>query len=258
MAVKESTHWYDRDGLPHYKVIGANGKERNTTLRDARKLDLLPSVTSIIKTAAAPGLEQWKINQACLACLTLPKVPGESLDQFMKRAKQDAVEQAVQAAARGTEIHAAIESGFATGAVSTEYAAALRELTKLFPDADPDGWVAEASFSVDVFGGKVDLYQYDPHSRNLIVVDFKTKEFIKDSDPKKLVYDEHGMQLAAYAVLIDENMPQEVDTVNRVSIFIDRTNTSCVKSYLWDNESGKRHWKMFENLLNYWYLMKNF
>ena len=29
----ESGHWYTREGEPMYTIIGANGKERNTTLR---------------------------------------------------------------------------------------------------------------------------------------------------------------------------------------------------------------------------------
>ena len=63
----ESGHWYDRDGKPAYTVIGKNGKERNTTLRDAREKDLVTSVTTILKVAAAPGLERWKQEQVLLA-----------------------------------------------------------------------------------------------------------------------------------------------------------------------------------------------
>ena len=33
----EAGHWYDHDGKPMYTIVGANGKERNTTLRDAKK-----------------------------------------------------------------------------------------------------------------------------------------------------------------------------------------------------------------------------
>ena len=39
----ESGHWYTQEGDPMYTIIGANGKERNTTLRDAKKEKLVPS-----------------------------------------------------------------------------------------------------------------------------------------------------------------------------------------------------------------------
>ena len=44
----ESGHWYDKEGEPRYTIIGANGKERNTTLRDAKKKGYVPSVTSVL------------------------------------------------------------------------------------------------------------------------------------------------------------------------------------------------------------------
>ena len=34
---QETGHWYDKDGNSQYTIVGANGKERNTTLRDARE-----------------------------------------------------------------------------------------------------------------------------------------------------------------------------------------------------------------------------
>ena len=45
----ESGHWYTRGGEPAYTVTGKNGKERNTTLRDARTMNLVPSVTTVLK-----------------------------------------------------------------------------------------------------------------------------------------------------------------------------------------------------------------
>ena len=54
----EAGHWYTKDGVPAYTVIGKNGKERNTNLRDAREHSLVPSVTTIINVAAKHGLDR--------------------------------------------------------------------------------------------------------------------------------------------------------------------------------------------------------
>ena len=57
----ESGHWYDSaTGEPRYTIIGANGVERPTTLRDARVHKLVPSVTTITACAARFQLEKWK------------------------------------------------------------------------------------------------------------------------------------------------------------------------------------------------------
>ena len=99
-------HWYTRTGEPAYTVKGKNGTERPTTLRDARQLGLLPSVTTITNEANAPGLNNWKENQVLLSALTLPRIEGESEDVWVERIKADAKETAKKAADRGTQIHA--------------------------------------------------------------------------------------------------------------------------------------------------------
>ena len=58
----EAGHWYDRAGEPMYTIIGANGKERNTNLRDAKSLGLVPSVTTVMKIIAINKL----INKAAI------------------------------------------------------------------------------------------------------------------------------------------------------------------------------------------------
>src|SRR4029077_3837007 len=85
------------------------GSMRPTTLADARKLDLVPSVTHVLQCASKPGLEAWKATQLLQAALTLPKKEDESLDDYAKRVIEDSREQGRKAAERGTELHAAIE-----------------------------------------------------------------------------------------------------------------------------------------------------
>ena len=50
--LSESGHWYDHTGESKYTIVGKNGKERPTTLRDARKHCYVPSVTGKQKMKA--------------------------------------------------------------------------------------------------------------------------------------------------------------------------------------------------------------
>jgi len=245
VAIQESNHWYDQAGKPRYTIIGKNGKERATTLRDAREHNYFPSVTTILGVAAKPALENWKIDQALMSALTLPRIEGESLDDFMSRAKKDSKDQAIKAAERGTAIHADVESGFSGEFQTVAYLSVQAELDRLFPGCK---WIAEDSFSSPYgFGGKVDLY-----SPSGIVVDFKTKDGLAGKDAEKLIYDEHGMQLSAYAKGLGLSIGY------RVSVFIDRANPEIVLTHVWDAESHARHEKMFLSLLDYWQLSKNY
>ena len=100
-----------------YTIIGANGKERNTTLRDAKKEKLVPSVTTIIGIAAKPSLENWKITQALEASLN---VDNDDPD-YINKCKNAGREVGMNAAKQGTKIHAQIEKGFLGGAKTKPY-----------------------------------------------------------------------------------------------------------------------------------------
>jgi hypothetical protein len=82
---------------------------RPTTLRDARKLGLLPSVTNVLGVINKPELVEWKMTQAVLAALTLPRVVGEDLGVFAKRVVEDAQSQVKGAAEFGSAFHAGAE-----------------------------------------------------------------------------------------------------------------------------------------------------
>ena len=243
--LSEAGHWYDSDGAPTYTIVGLNGVERNTTLRDARKHGYVPSVTTIIGMAAKPSLENWKINQALNSAITLKQNPGETLEQFTYRCKQDSKEIGRKAAERGTIIHAMIEQGFMGGTKTKAYKVIKDYLDKEFPD---ETWIAEDSFcSTNGYGGKIDLY-----SKSGIFVDFKTKDGLKDKQASKLVFDDHGMQLSAYAEGCNYKEPE------RVSIFVDREDPELIAVHKWNNKTHDRHLAMFNSLLTYWKLIKKY
>jgi hypothetical protein len=240
----ESNHWYGKDGKPAYSVIGANGKERSTTLRDARKMGLIPSVTTIIKSAASPSLEAWKLNQMMLAALTLPRADDEPEEEFIARIQRDSKEHAKMAAERGTAVHTAIESMY-SGIMHAEFAdhqaGVYREIEKEFGITE---FQPEKAFAHELgFGGKVDLFTPAYQDRGL-VIDIKTKEF---SDPSKVAgYDEHMMQLAAYRVGL--GLPN-ADCAN---VFVSVSVPGLVICNKWSQEDLSRGWSMFQSLLSYW------
>ena len=107
---QDGQHWYDRQGNPVYEVPDATGKRMITPdIRHARKHNLVPGFSAVERIMAAPGLERYKIRQAVLAALTLPRNAGEDDDSYLKRLDEDAKAHARARADEGTEIHKAIE-----------------------------------------------------------------------------------------------------------------------------------------------------
>lgn len=245
----ESGHWYTRDGEPKYTLIGKNGKLRNTTLRDARELDLVPSVTTILNVAAKPALTNWLQEQVLLAALTLPREENESEAVYIKRIMEDSKAQGRDAADLGTDIHAAIQ-GFFEGKKESRFpfhvAACTKALEHTFGKVD---WICEKSFAHEMgFGGKCDLYS---PIRDGIVVDIKTKDFDEESMSKVKPYDEHMMQLAAYRVGF--GLPD----ATCANVFVSRTNPDLVIVHQWAEDDIQRGWMMFCALLNFWQLKNN-
>ena len=242
----ESNHWYTRDGVPMYTVEAAKGGQRNTTLRDARKLNLVPSVTTILNVAAKPGLTQWLQKQVLLAALTLPRMKDEPEDEFIARIIDDSKEQGRAAADAGTEIHASIQ-GFYEGQPVTRHQEHITGCTRAILDVfGLHGWIAERAFGHELgFGGKVDL-----HSPQGVVIDIKTKEF---TDPEKVdAYDEHLMQLAAYRVGL--GMPE----ARCANVFVSRSVPGLTRLVEWSQEDLARGWQMFSHLLSFWTLKHKF
>jgi hypothetical protein len=255
---KEGGHWYTKTGKPMYEVPNASnpGTMRPTTIRDARKLDLVPSATTIMKLEAKPQLVNWLVQQGMLACLTLPRNPGEDDTQFIKRALDDSKQQVYKAAERGTFLHGLIEAYFKRDTV----VASPEDMAWVKPAIDwieenfqGYKWSAESSFAWAIggnwYGGKRDLVGTH-ESGPPVVIDYKCKDFAKGSE-KKLAYDEHVTQLAAYGDPLMNGNWQEFRAVN---LFVSTKECGHFVPVEWewsDIEDGQR---AFECLANLWYV----
>ena len=238
---QDTGHWYTKDGAPAYTIEGKTGV-RSTTLRDARKLGLLPSVTTINGMLSKAGLDTWKQQQVLLAALTLPRMEGEPEQEWLSRVMQDSKATGREAAERGTTIHAVIEAYFDQVYMPEKppYLDAIDStLKRTFGE---QLWLPEKSFGHPLgFGGKCDLM-----AKSGFIVDFKTK----DTDLDKVdVYFEHEMQLAAYREGLG------VPNARCAIIFVNGT-TNQVKLIEIEEQKLQNSWECFQHLLRV-YQIKN-
>lgn len=241
----ESGHWYTATGETAYTMAKKDGTgDRPTTLRDARKLNLLPSVTTILKVLHKQALVQWLIEQAVLVAVTSPRLPGEELDAFIRRVLKDEKQQDVEAQkARdlGTDIHAAIEQAVTGRAWDISLAVHVNpvlETLKQFGEMR----FAEKIIIGKGYAGKTDFIAED--DKAITVVDFKTAKTVPDKEP----WDEHKLQLAAYAAGLGNTGSKDVRTFN---IYISTTQAGLIKVL------ESQHWNQtfvngFAPLVKYW------
>lgn len=208
-----SQHWYSKDGKAcHTQPTkkGAKNAERPTTIRDARKLGLLPSVSGILGVMAKDSLTSWQIDKVIEACWGFPADDETvTLEQYAERVKEAAFAEVRAASDLGTKVHAAIENYLTTGLYEG------REILTM-----PDGRNVEAHELVEPaltaleklnitpiasekvlvspfwgYAGTTDvLFETADGERG--VLDFKTKKTREGES----IYEpeQHAMQIAAY------------------------------------------------------------
>ena len=269
VSIESSSHWYTRDGKPCHQVPyagkrGEAGEMRNTTLGDARKLGLLPSVTSILSIVEKKGLTRWKMEQVILAALTLPRLEDEGVDSFAHRVIEDAMAESCKAMDFGSRLHDAIEA-----IVSKRPCKAARDVVP--------------------FASKFAAW-YSEHKGELAgcVLDWKTQNV--QPDKPFVFYPEWVWQLAAYGLAVDiGDVPAFAVTSNPVltelpfgcrrgfggridfihndwglpnarliSVAISSREPGRIEMKVWTAEEAAWGLKVFTSLLNTWIAIKKY
>jgi hypothetical protein len=223
-----ASHWYAVDGSPVHEQPTQAGGTRPTTIRDARKLKLLPSVTNVLGVLAKPQLDTWKLNQVALAAVQNPKQAEESDDYWMKRIVETSKDPVIEAADLGSNIHEALE-------LATD-GKAFDESLRVYVDPVL-AWLSANAVRLthreivlvnprEGYAGRCDaLYTRtkDDGEVRAGLLDFKTRK----TGPGKAVtpYDGQAAQLAAYAAAF-----YPIDTLDAVE---------CVNIYISTTEPGR-------------------
>ena len=244
-------HWYTVTGTAMHSVVGANAKERHTTLRDARKLNLLPSVTTILKVLDKPQLGRWKMQNAVVAAMTTPRLEGESDEAWCERILTVADSPMNEARDFGTALHDLME------------VRAMRPDALSHPTVDPalKPWfpfiedfytdvkevvLCESAIVGEGYAGRIDLLARHHSIEGLVLSDFKTSKW---KTGKAGFYDDHARQLAAYATVLEEQYGEVVTTRN---VGINSLRAEAFQYRTWTPEERASAGLIFKQTLKLW------
>lgn len=249
-----TSHWYYPDGRAAHRIPCTDGDgDRPTNIRDARKMNLFPSVTTLLSVLAKPGLETWKLNQCIMATTKAARVETESDERWCKRVRDTAFQQVEVAADLGTRIHGALELGF-TG---QEYDESLKVYVQPVFD-----WTRQVGLLIverekrlvntkHGFAGTADvLFRYGRRGRG--VLDFKTRK----TSPKQEVkpYDGQSLQLAGYAATYWGE--EAIEKVLSANLFISTTEPG--RMVVCKHEDVARDWRAFKWIAALWRYFNNY
>lgn len=257
---ESSAHWYipteDGGWQAFYETPKKDGSGmKKVTLREAKLSDppAVPSVTSILKVLPKPALDAWKIEQAILASVTLPRQPDEPLDDFVQRVIQDMDAQRDKAADFGTRIHAGVEAYFKHEEIEKDVAPYLEAFTDWCKDEVEQ--VHQTEFIVgsrkEGYAGRVDL-DCLTKSYGKVLVDAKTQRIKTVKGVKQpTFYPEWLIQLVAYQWAYDE--PRYL-----LSVVIDSETPGPVFVHDWPVSEYAKHMNVFRHCYEVWCFLNSY
>ena len=243
-----SLHWYTKDGEPRH----------DATLREARKENLFPSVTSILNELASPELENWKKEQLILACSTLPRQEGEDTGAFLARVIRDSESYTRSAADLGTAAHDWLDRAIQTGEWEVppeleKIGESLRAAKKWIDenlDLSAGFWVEDSMVSGMGYAGRVDFQGFLKNGRP-VIIDWKTQN-VTPKKGKASFYDKYLWQLTGYC----EGKTEDFELVSVVI----GSNPDCqgVWSKVWELDEKMDGWDIFRACLRIWQLKRGY
>jgi len=251
----KSQHWYDRDGKAVFEVPKAKGGGmRATTIADARKLGLYPSVTTVLSVLAKPQLVDWQLGQVAGKAYGNPPQDGESQEDYARRIISASQEQVGEAADLGTQIHAALEAHFKGEPVPDGYDAYVYPVSCLIEKEGIKFREHELRLvnTNDGYAGTTDAVFTDSIGFNGIL-DFKSRK-TKPGQPCT-PWETEPMQIAAYCVAKFGSIKYNTTGAN---VYISTTEPGRVEIVTYSATQLEESWSAFQAALKLWQYLKGY
>jgi hypothetical protein len=274
MSIESGGHWYTLDGKgAHSQATKTKGAKptRPTTIADAKRLGLLPSVSAYTRMLAAPYLERYKMLEVAKACYACPPSGDESYDDYARHILEKSGKDGSGAAEVGTAVHAALDLYFTDRAAYNGCPDIQCQDGNLVP-ADSFVLPAVAKIkSMELFVNKTEniivnaAYGYAgttdmvfTHKNLCGILDFKTKR-TKQDEPV-IAGDTHCMQIAAYHAAYWGAADGEPIGLNSVgyNVYISTTEIGRVEVVEYSQQEIVEGWQAFKSCLNLYRYIKKF
>ena len=230
---------------------------RATTIADARKMGLYPSVTTILSVMAKPQLDDWKLQQVAERAYSNPPQDNEDAGTYARRTIDGAFEQVSDAADLGTAIHAAIEAHFKGIPVAEAMQVYVQPVVAALEAADINIVQHELRLVNQTVGyaGTTDaviiLDGKGPLGGARGILDFKSRK--TKPGVKCEPWDTEPMQIAAYGVAKFGNVP-----LCGCNVYISTTEPGRVEIVSYDHMQMQNAWWAFANVCSLWQYLKKY
>lgn len=265
MSFTDSSHWYDRLGNPAYTVPYMDpkraGESKPTSLADAKRLGLLPSVTTVLKAKAPSyGLQKYQYNRIVEACWE-HRLSNLELEQWRGMVLEDASSPMRAAADEGSQYHLVVESIVKNEDLPDyELTIPVEFFTSFARWWKDSGLVCdhtEVSFAHPLgYGGRIDLIGHD-RDGNDVILDWKTQD-TKPDRPAGFYRDSFPIQLRAYAEGYASRSGKDLTCPRLISVVLSRSEPGRIEMMEWPSEEHGTYWRAFLGLFDWWKYENNY
>ena len=230
-------HWYTLTGEACH--VQPNGK--NTTLREARKQNLVPSVSGILGMVEKTHLTKWKCNQMVKKCIEYPHIDGEAERDYIDRIHGYAKIDQHKILDFGNRVHNAIEE-FNLGKFNESKDPEIWPWLETYVRWTHENIVRVIAVEKTVvsnrwgFGGTIDLIAEVRGIRGRVIIDYKTQEY---AGKRPDFRDTYVHQLAAYRKTMRPNPMC-------ISLVINRSEPLPIAQKIWSPPELQRGWRLFQ------------
>lgn len=239
-----------------HTVQNANGDgTRPTTLADARKLGLFPSVSAILQILDKPGLDKWKLEQVAKASLLLKRDKKESEEYYIDRIIVESRREVEKAGDHGTGVHGELDRYFAAKLGKTEFAANAVTFAYTKPAIE---WIEARGIQPVVseivlvnaeegFGGTSDLPFLWQNGTKPGVLDYKTKK--TKPDYPITPFPDQAIQIAAYGKTYWKERFAECCGIN---LYLSSTEIGRTEAAAYSPAQLNAEWLIFREMCVIW------
>lgn len=242
------SHYYTKDG----ELIDGD-------LRLCRKLNGLPSPTTVLNILGSPGLRYYFRRQMWEAAVTTPRWLGETDDEYWERCQKFADEHGQAARDKGGDFHSLVQR-FHERCMKSGKECMVNEWANLIHADDPmlpqfqsyTAWyqgsvrrslLVEQAVIGQGYAGRVD-HVAEMMDGKVLCLDIKTQDTTKKKG-KFVFYDQWPIQLGAYAGAC------KIPIDGLMSVAVSANSPVTIEAKLWDRSVDYYH-DIFMGLLKFW------
>jgi len=232
-------HWYQVDAK------GAIAPAHDIDLREARKINAYPSITTILKERANPALDKWKQDELFNAVVDNKRKKGESEDDYRERIATIAQTKGREAAEFGTRLHDALDL-FPQTTIDRDLAPYVELFAPSYFHHVRQRIASEIMLADTEIGvaGRTDLIAETEWG--LAIIDYKTSKF---KGGKASFWPSYRIQLAFYAKTEQLNGVL-TDTPYCINIVLDSNGKYKLTEFVWTPEEVE--WAYLQFLATAW------